>query len=131
MYIEMKKRLKKDTERLEKEKERYEAIKEMHELKRKVYEKLDIDVHADVEEYVCKLYIYLNSVAKVTKYMVDKGIRMKSLTTKNEIKVTTTHITEILRGLKDDEQNEYKRLARIQYKENYKRTENLINSINY
>ncbi|MGL5803814.1 MAG: hypothetical protein ACRCX7_14765 [Cetobacterium sp.] len=138
MYIEIEKKLKKvervlkkEDERLKQEMERYEYIKRICELKSSVYKKLDIEVYEDIEEYACKLYIFFNSIAKVTRYMVDKGIKIQSLTTKKEVKVSAKHIMKILREIEEDERNEYKRLARIQYEENYKRNENLIMSDSY
>ncbi|MGL5803813.1 MAG: hypothetical protein ACRCX7_14760 [Cetobacterium sp.] len=105
-------------ERAEKETKSYEKIKAMYEFKMRVYESLDINVYEDNEEYVSKLYILFNNIKKVADYMNEKGDRIQNEGSDQLIKIRPEYLNKILRGLGDDERNEYKRLARIQYKAN-------------
>ena len=103
--------------RVAKEVEKYEKIKVKHEFKMRVYKSLDIEVYGDEEEYISKLYILFNNIKKVADYMNKKGDRVQKEDS-NPIKIRPEYLNKILRGLKDDEENKYKRLARIQYKAN-------------
>ena len=106
-------------DKINKENKEYKKIKELHDLKIEAYKNLELDNYRDREELISKLYILFNDIKKVVEYMNKNGFRIESAVGRGRvIKIRIEHIKDILRNLKNEDKNKYKRLARIQYKAN-------------
>ena len=104
--------------RLKRIHEVYKPMMELYNKKINVIGSIELSEYDSFELSVCKVYLILSDIKKTVEQLKKMGYTVKPIYRKEPKKVRVEDVMEVLRNIKNGEEDIYKSLARLQYKEN-------------